>query len=575
MKKDIKQNKALTSECTTIIVGEEQSADGSRFLARSSDFTAMTSINFEVHEATDFGPEEFVAKDSPFRCPLPQRALGYTAMPDTQFPGEWGSCGFNTAGVGMSSTETIFSSDKALAFDPYVADGLAENCTFNIVLPYIHTAREGVARLGSLIEHYGSAEGFGIGFIDENETWYLENCCGHRWLACRIPKDKYFVTGNQSRFRDYDPNDKDNFMASPGLIEFAKEQGLWDGKGRFDFHEAYQRDEKLDTTYNYPRVWGLQQMFTPSLKQDVTRNTFPVFARADRKLSLTDLRTAFRFHYDGTEHDPYLHQNGKEPYRPVSIFRTQQTHIMQYRRELPMAIGCVSYVAFGMADLSVFLPLYQGVKRYPKPYMTGSVGRADRQLSLADLRTAFRFHYDGTDHDPYLHQNGKEPYRPVSIFRTQQTHIMQYRRELPMAIGCISYVAFGMADLSVFLPLYQGVKSYPKPYMMGSVGRADTRSAYWRFRRVMTLAMTNYNAYAPIVKAAYARLEAENDQRQCEMEAEYLSIYKERPMEARDMLQRFSDRLLKRALDVADELEIELMSRLTADIETEYLFHGA
>lgn len=480
MKKDeTKRENKLTSECTTIIVGEEQSADGSRMMGRSSDFTSMTSINFEVHEDTDFGPEEFEAKDSAFRCPLPKKALGYTAMPDTQFPGEWGSCGFNSAGVGMSSTETIFSSDKALAKDPYVADGLAENCTFNIVLPYIHTAREGVARLGSLIEYYGSAEGFGIGFIDENETWYLENCCGHLWLATRIPKDKYFVTGNQSRFRDYDPNDKDNFMASPGLIEFAKEQGLWDGKGRFDFHKVYQRDEKLDTTYNYPRVWGLQQMFTPSMALDVTRNTFPVFARADR------------------------------------------------------------------------------------------------QLSLADLRRAFRFHYDGTDHDPYLHQNGKEPYRPVSIFRTQQTHIMHYRRELPMAIGCVSYVAFGMADLSVFLPLYQGVRSYPKPYMMGSVGRADTRSAYWRFRRVMTLAMTNYNAYAPIVKAAYARLETENDQRQREMEAEYLSIYKERPMEARDMLQRFSDRLLKRALDVADGLEIELMSRLTADIETEYLFHGA
>ena len=153
MKKDeTKRENKLTSECTTIIVGEEQSADGSRLMGRSSDFTSMTSINFEVHEDTDFGPEEFEAKDSAFRCPLPKKALGYTAMPDTQFPGEWGSCGFNSAGVGMSSTETIFSSDKALAKDPYVADGLAENCTFNIVLPYIHTAREGVARLGSLIE---------------------------------------------------------------------------------------------------------------------------------------------------------------------------------------------------------------------------------------------------------------------------------------------------------------------------------------------------------------------------------------------------------------------------------------
>ena len=120
-----KRASKLPSECTTIIVGEEQSADGAKYLCRSSDFDALMAINIEVHEDTKFGSEEFVAKDSKFRCPLPKEALGYTGLPDYQFPGEWGSAGFNTAGVGMSSTETIFSSDKALAFDPYVKNGLA------------------------------------------------------------------------------------------------------------------------------------------------------------------------------------------------------------------------------------------------------------------------------------------------------------------------------------------------------------------------------------------------------------------------------------------------------------------
>lgn len=142
----------------------------------------VMAVNIEVHHDTDCGPSEFVAKDSGFRCPLPKEALGYTALPDYQYPGEWGSAGFNTAGVGMSSTETIFSSERALASDLCVEDGLAENCTFNIVLPYIRSAREGVLRLGGLIERYGSAESFGIGFIDQKETWYLENACGHGQL---------------------------------------------------------------------------------------------------------------------------------------------------------------------------------------------------------------------------------------------------------------------------------------------------------------------------------------------------------------------------------------------------------
>ena len=41
------------------------------------------------------------------------------------------------------------------------------------------------------------------------------------------------------------------------------------------------------------------------------------------------------------------------------------------------------------------------------------------------------------------------------------------------------------------------------------------------------------------------------------------------------MLQQFSDRLLHRALDVADHLLNELFTQMTFDTQNEYLFHGA
>ena len=469
----------LPSECTTIIIGQEQTADGSMIVARSEDWDAMEAKNYEIFEDTDNGPREFVAKDSPFRCELPEKALGYSALSPYNLHGHWGSAGFNTAGVGMSATESIFSSDEVLKHDPLVENGVAENSVFNITLPYVRTAREGVERLGMLIEKYGIAEGFGIGFVDSKEIWYLETACGHRWLACRMPKDQYFVTGNQSRFRTYDPNDKENYLASADLIEFAEKHGLYNpAQGAFDFHEAYARDIKLDTTYNYPRVWGLQQFFSPEIKNDVTKNTFPVFAKAAHKVTLTELRTAFRFHYDNTEHDPYLNSNPKEPYRPVSIFRTTQTHLLQIRPELPQAIGCVNYVAMGMADLGVFLPLYQGITSYPEAYTKGN-------------------------------------------------------------------------------------------------GESSDDSAYWKFRKIMVLGMTNYNKYAPVIKEAYAKFEAETDQRQREMEEEYLRIYKTQPLHAQDLLQAFSDKILNSALDLADRLQEKLFTLMTQDIQQEYLFHGA
>ena len=469
----------LPSECTTIIIGQEQTADGSMIVARSEDWDAMEAKNYEIFEGTDNGPREFVAKDSPFRCELPEKALGYSALSPYNLHGHWGSAGFNTAGVGMSATESIFSSDEVLKHDPLVENGVAENSVFNITLPYVHTAREGVERLGMLIEKYGIAEGFGIGFVDSKEIWYLETACGHRWLACRMPKDQYFVTGNQSRFRTYDPNDKENYLASADLIEFAEKHGLYNpAQGAFDFHVAYARDVVLDTTYNYPRVWGLQQLFSPEIKNDVTKNTFPVFAKPAHKITLTELRTAFRFHYDNTEHDPYLNSNPKEPYRPVSIFRTTQTHLLQVRPELPQAIGCINYVAMGMADLGVFLPLYQGITSYPEAYTKGN-------------------------------------------------------------------------------------------------GESSADSAYWKFRKIMVLGMTNYNKYAPIIKEAYANFEAETDQRQREMEEEYLRIYKTQPLHAQDLLQAFSDKVLNSALDLADRLQERLFTLMTQDIQQEYLFHGA
>lgn len=476
---DTKQSNQTPSECTSLIVGRKQMADGSLLFARSEDWNTMVSKNFELYEDNKFGPARFEAMDSPFKCDLPREFLGYSALAPFHLPGHWGSAGFNTAGVGMSATESIFSSAKALAADPLVPEGLAENSVFNIVLPYIHTAREGVERLGMLIEKHGIAEGFGIGFVDKDEIWYLETASGHRWLACRQPEDKYFVTGNQSRFRHYDPKDTKNFLASKDLIEFAQQKGLYDARqGEFDFHEAYIRDEALDHTYNYPRVWGIQGMLSPEIKNDVTKNTFPVYAEPAKKLTLGDVRRVFRFHYNGTEHDPYLHSNPKEPYRPVSIFRTTQTHLLQVQPELPQAVGCINHVCLGMAALSCFLPLFQGVKSYPEPYTVGK--------------------------------------------------------------RC-----------------------------------SDAYSAYWRFRKVQSLGMVDFNNYAPYIQSCYRQFEQETDARIKEIQEDYVSIYKTHPQTALDELQSASDELLWSALDLTDAMVEELFTRLAEDIQAKYLFHGA
>ena len=465
--------------CTTIIVGSKMSADGSMMYTRSDDSSSYKATKLMYYPETDHGPEEFVAIDSPFRCKLPPKRLGFSALERAELPYHWGEAGFNSLGVGMSATETIFSSAEVLKHDPYVESGIGENCVFQITIPYVKTAREGVERLGALIEEHGSAEGFGIAFMDSKEIWYLENAGGHRYLACKIPDDVYYVSGNQSRYRVFDPNDKENFIASKDLIPWAMEKGIHaPTNSPFDFHESYSLESQKDKTYNYPRVWYLQKFFTPSVETDVNSNKFPIFQKADKPISVDDMRIAMRSHYDGTEHDPYLHENPKEPYRPVSIFRTINTHILQIRPNLPIEIGCLDYMAMGFADLSIYLPLYQGVKSYPPQYSEG-------------------------------------------------------------------------------------------------LKHSTQGSAYWTFRKVMTLGMLDYNKYAPIIKKAYKELEDENDKKQVEMEAEFLRLHKESPEKATQMLQEWSDAVLNKALHRAEELIEELFTLVTADVEIKYKFAGA
>ena len=469
--------------CTTILVGQGASKDGSMLIARSADSKAIKAQVFLIHpkKTNQKGIHSSKAHNgaNDFTYPLPKEGMRYTTIANSHTRLH-GAVGYNDAGVGISGTETIYAKDELLKIDPYnEATGITEDDIPDVLLPRMKSAAEGVKLLGEIVETTGAGEGFGVVFVDKDELWYFETGTGHHWMAAKLPKDEYFVSANQGRLQNYKENDP-NFMGSKNLIKFAQDNGAYDPAkdGEFQFTKAYTRDDERDMTYNYPRVWGLQAMFSPAIENDVTKNTFPVFAKAEHPLSLDDLRRAFRFHYQGTEHDPYLHNNPKEKYRPVSIFRTTQTHLLQVRPELPQAIGCINYVAMGMADLGVFLPLYQGITSYPEAYTKGT-------------------------------------------------------------------------------------------------GESSADSAYWKFRKVMVLGMTNYNKYAPVIKEAYAKFEAETDQRQREMEEEYLRIYKTQPLHAQDLLQAFSDRILNSALTLADRLQERLFTLMTQDIQQEYLFHGA
>ena len=165
---------------------------------------------------------------------LPGSPMRMTAMPNAvEGKGIWAAGGVNEAGVGMTATETITSNPRVLGADPLVEyipakdgqpevpGGIGEEDIVYLVLPYIHTAREGVLRLGKLLEKYGTYEMNGIAFQDVHEIWWLETIGGHHWIAKRVPDDAYVVMPNQLGIDQFDLEDalgaKKNHLCSADL----------------------------------------------------------------------------------------------------------------------------------------------------------------------------------------------------------------------------------------------------------------------------------------------------------------------------------------------------------------------
>ena len=154
----------------------------------------------------------------------------------------------------MTATETITSNPRVLGADPLVEyqpaedgseeirGGIGEEDLVCLVLPYIRSAREGVRRLGSLLEQYGTYEMNGIAFQDQDEIWWLETIGGHHWMARRVPDDVYVVMPNQlgiDRFDLYDAlGGAEGIYVLGGSGRIHRRRIIWISHRMATFHAA-------------------------------------------------------------------------------------------------------------------------------------------------------------------------------------------------------------------------------------------------------------------------------------------------------------------------------------------------
>jgi dipeptidase len=378
--------------CTTVLVGRKAANDNSTMIARTDDG------RFDVKKLIVVEPKDqkktYTSVGGRLTITLPDHPMRYTACPNVDpKDGVWAATGVNAANVGMTATETITSNPRVLAADPLVTykkaktkkekdvpGGIGEEDIVVLVLPYIRTAREGVLRLASLLEQYGTYESNGIAFNDEREIWWMETIGGHHWMAKRVPDDVVVVMPNQFGMDSFDFEDafgkQEAHLCSADLRTFIETHHLdCNQGGAFNPRLVFGSHSDQDHVYNTPRAWYMGRYLAPSQYRwdgpdaDFTpeSDNIPWSFVPDRRIAVEEVKELLSSNYKGTPFDPYLnHDTGmRGKYRSIGINRTGVTSVCQIRPDAPDCCKGLEWICFGSTTFDALLPVYPNVLRMP------------------------------------------------------------------------------------------------------------------------------------------------------------------------------------------------------------------
>ena len=386
--------------CTTILVGKDATYDGSTFIARNDDSSSghFMPKKFVVVQPKD-QPVKYTSVLSHVKITLPKNPQRYTAMPNAvEGKGTWAASGANESNVAMTATETITSNERVLGADPLVEyaaatttepekiGGIGEEDLVVITLPYIHTAREGVVRLGKLLEQYGTYEMNGIAFSDAAEIWWLETIGGHHWIARRVPDNAYSVIPNQLGIDDFDLTDalgeqKEN-MCSKDLQHFISENHLDiandtnDSNHIINARNVFGSHDDADHVYNTPRAWFMERYFNPhtsiwegpQAEYTPSSDNIPWCRIPEKKITIEDMKYVLSSHFQGTPYDPYATYGDaslRGAYRSIGINRNDFMALFQIRPYVAPSCSVIEWLALSSNVFNALVPFYTNCNTTP------------------------------------------------------------------------------------------------------------------------------------------------------------------------------------------------------------------
>ena len=385
------------SACTNYIVGKKASADGSVICSYSADSYGM--FQGLVHYPAAKHPKGTMRQvydwdTNKYGGEILEAEETYNVIGNIN---EWQ----------VTIGETTFGGREEMVDTTGIID---YGSLIYIALQRSKTAREAIDVMTSLVEQYGyNSEGETFTICDPNEAWIMEmmGCASDRkiekgrtvWVALRIPDDMICGHANQSRITTFNMKDKENVRYSKNVVSYARKMGWFSGKDEdFSYNAAYATPDFSGRRICDARVWqffnryadGMDRYIPWAEGRDANAEVMPLWVKPNKKLTVQDVETAMRDHFEDTPfsldqdngggiwempYRPtplYFKVDGKEYFneRPVSTQQAGFVYVSQMRSWLPRQVGGCFWFANDDGNMVPFTPVYCCATESPRPYNT-------------------------------------------------------------------------------------------------------------------------------------------------------------------------------------------------------------
>ncbi|MFP2929632.1 dipeptidase [Pyxidicoccus sp. 3LG] len=383
--------------CTSMVVNKGATKDGATLMTYSADAHELYGELYYT-PARRHGPgamrDIFEWDTGKFLGRIPEPAETYSVV---------GNMNEHQLSIG----ESTFTGREELEGPAGIVD---YGSLMYIALERAKTAREAIQVMTSLVAEHGYAStGETFSIADPKEAWLLEMIGkgkgqkGAVWVARKLPEGYISAHANQARIRQFPLNDPENTLYSKDVISFAREKGWFKGADKdFSFADTYHPLDFGGQRFAEGRVWSIFRRAAPSMKLGVEYadgsapdKRLPLWVKPDKKLSVQDTMALMRDHFDGTPLD-MTKDVGAGPYaapyrwRPMTwevdgkkyvherAISTQQTGfslVAQMRASMPAPIGGVLWFGVDDTAMTVYTPMYAGIREVPRNFAQGVANR--------------------------------------------------------------------------------------------------------------------------------------------------------------------------------------------------------